>query len=167
MGKIKNILFFCWGNSCRSPCAEYIAKGLKASKYKEELKDVNFESAGFYNFYDYAQPETVEFIESKGIDMNDFQGQIINDKLLEKQDLILGMEDRRHIRRLKRKFSHIRDIDKKAHLLLKYAGASGDLDIEDPINLPKEDYWRLLERVAWGVEKAIEKIIKINKNELD
>ncbi|MFX1555361.1 MAG: hypothetical protein ACFFBV_15665, partial [Promethearchaeota archaeon] len=40
MSKIKNVLFYCAGNTCRSPFAEAFANWLKRTKYKEELKDV-------------------------------------------------------------------------------------------------------------------------------
>ncbi|MGQ4873333.1 MAG: hypothetical protein ACP6IY_04585 [Promethearchaeia archaeon] len=165
MQKIKNVLFVCFGNSARSPLAHGIAQWLKREKYKEELKDVNFYSAGFVNVFNRAQDETIEYLKKKGIDFSDFKGTIMDDDLLIKQDLILVMETR-HLKRLNRKFKHLPQIIDKAYLLLKYAEINGDHEIEDPVNKSDEEYYKIAQIIEKGVIKAIEKIIKINNQVL-
>lgn len=86
----------------------------------------------------------------------------MDDKLLDEQDLILVMETY-HLKRLRRKFKHVKDIDKKSFLLLDFAGESGDLDIPDPVNFGPEVYKRTIHLVEHGVVKSIEKIIELNK----
>ncbi len=160
---IKRVLFYCAGNTCRSPFAEAYAKWLKRSKFKRELQEVEFDSAGIYHYYETAQPGTVNYLMSKGIDISDFTTKKINSQLLESQDLILGFEQKHHINKLKRKFKNIKGIDEKAFLLLAYAGEKDNLEIEDPFYLPQEEYNKILERIEKGVLKVIKKIIEINK----
>ena len=135
MAKIKKVLFYCAGNTCRSPFAEAFANWLKNSKYKEELKDVEFDSAGIYHYYETAQPGTVNYLKSKDIDISNFKTKRIDFQLLERQDLILGFEQKHHINKLKRKFKNLKDLDEKVFLLLEFAGEKENLEITDPFYL--------------------------------
>ena len=164
MRKIKNVLFLCSGNTARSPAAEYIAKWLKATKHKEELKDVDFDSAGLYSYYKTPREFTAKYLESKNIDFSDFTGKQINLDLVNRQDIILGFEERWHIKKLKRRFKNLEDLGEKTHLLLEFAGEKENLEIPDPINFTEDEYNKLLERIKYGVIKSIEKIIEINKS---
>jgi protein-tyrosine-phosphatase len=162
--KIKNVLFVCFGNTARSPAAEGIAKALKMDKYSEELANVNFDSAGFFNVYKTAQPETKAYLKKNwNIDFSDFKGKILDGDLLKKQDLILVMQPR-HLKRLKRKFKDLKEVHKKAHILLEYAEIPEDPDIEDPVNLNEEKYNQIMKTVEKGVIESIKKVIKINKD---
>jgi protein-tyrosine phosphatase len=163
MGKdIKRVLFMCMGNTCRSPAAEYIAKALKKNEYHEKLEKVEFDSAGFFNFYKYAQPETVEFVEGNyDIDMSDFEGKVVDKEMLENNDLIIVMQER-HMKRLKRKFKEVSNIEEKAAILLDFAGEK-DIDIPDPMNLSPDEYQAVMRKVEKGVKKSIQKIITLNE----
>jgi len=162
---IKHVLFYCAGNTCRSPFAEAYANWLKKTKFKKELREVEFDSAGIYHYYKTAQPGTVTYLKSKDIDISDFSTKKINSKLLEMQDLILGFEQKHHINKLKRKFKNLKGIDDKVFLLLEYAGEKENLEIKDPFHLPQKEYDKILERIEKGVLKLIEKIIEINRKE--
>ena len=162
MSKIGKVLFFCAGNTCRSPFAEFYAKMLKKTKFKEELKDVYFDSAGIYHYYEIVQPGTVNYLKSKGIEIINFDTKLINASLLEKQDLILGFEQKHHINKLRRKFKNVKDINTKSFLLLEFAGQTQDLEIEDPFYLSQEEYNIILRRIEKGVVSIIQKIIDIN-----
>ncbi|MFX1418990.1 MAG: hypothetical protein ACFE9N_08740 [Promethearchaeota archaeon] len=165
MSKIKRVLFLCAGNTCRSPFAEAYANWLKKTKYKDDLKEIEFNSAGIYHYYEIAQPGTVDYLKSKGIDISDFKTKRIDLELLENQDLILGFEQKHHINKLKRKFKEVNDIDKKVFLLLEFAGEKKNLEIKDPFYLTQKEYNKTLKRIEKGVLKVIEKIIRINKSE--
>ena len=161
MGKIKQILFLCSGNTSRSPAAEYLAKWLKATKYKEELKEVYFDSAGLYSYYKTPREGTANYLKSKGINFNDFIGKQINEDLVKSQDLILGFEHKWHVKKLKRRFKDL-NLDKKVHILLEFAEMEGETEIPDPINFGPDEYRGIMKRVEEGVEKSLKKIIEIN-----
>jgi len=166
MTKIKYILYVCGGNTCRSPFAVAYSDLLKSTKFKEELKDVKFDSAGIYHYYKTAQPGTVNYLKSKGVDISDFKTKKIDEILLEKQDLILGFEQKHHINKLKRKFKAVKNLNEKLLLLLEFAGEKENIEIFDPFHLDQEDYNMILKRIEDGVIKTIKKIIKINSSNL-
>ena len=165
MSKIKNVLYLCSGNTCRSPFAEYFSKWLQKTEYANEIKELNFDSAGIYHYYEQPQEGTLKYLKAKGIEMNDFQAKDADEDLLNKQDLILAFEEKYHIRKLKRKFRNIKDIEGKTFLLLKFAGELDNLEIEDPFYLEESEYNKVLKRIENGIIKSIEKIIEINKSE--
>lgn len=162
MGKIKNVLFMCFGNTARSPAAQGIAEWLKRSKYQEELKDIEFDSAGFFNVYKEAQPETIAFLKEKGIDFSDFRGKKVDTELLEKNDLILVMQER-HLKRLKRRFKEVKNIGEKSYIIKDFAGEKKNLDIPDPVKKTAEEYRKIIDEVEDAVVKSVKKIIQINQ----
>ena len=131
MPKIRNVLFLCAGNTCRSPFASEFAKFLKNTKYRNELREVEFDSAGIYHYYEVAQDGTVNYLNSKGVDMSNFRTKRVNEDLVSKQDIILAFEQKRHINKLKRRFKNL-SLDEKVFLLLEYAVDKENLEIEDP-----------------------------------
>jgi len=165
MNKIKNVLFICMGNTARSPAAEYLAKGLK-KRYKDELEDIIFDSAGFFNAFSYMQPESYDYLKSKGINSSDFIPKIINKNLLEKQDLILTMEYSHSID-IKNNYPNVKDIDKKTFTLKEFAGETRDLDIIDPYYTSRSVYNKVLKIIDDFVNKAVNRIIEINKLNLN
>ncbi len=165
MTKIEKILFLCSGNVCRSIFAEYYAKWLKSTFYKDKLQDINFDSAGIRHYFETPHKGTVKYLNSKGISTDDIIPKDITEELINEQDLILGFEARYHTKKLKRKFKHIENLDKKVYLLLEYAGETENVEIEDPFYLEENEYNQILKRIEDGIIKSIEKIIKINKSE--
>ncbi|MFX1453716.1 MAG: low molecular weight phosphatase family protein [Promethearchaeota archaeon] len=164
--KISNVLFICYANTCRSPAAEYFAKGLKQTKYEKELINVNFDSAGWHDAFEYAQPETINYIEAKGLDISDFRPKVITNELLKKQDIIIGME-RYHLVKLKKKFKDLKEeLDGKLFTLKQFNGATkkADLNIPDPYKTGLENYNRILRIVEENIEKLVIKIIEINNS---
>lgn len=165
MSKIKKVLFLCSGNVCRSIAAEFYAKWLKSTSYKDKLQDVNFDSAGIRHYFEKPHEGTVRYLNSKGISTDGIIPKDITEELINKQDLILAFEEKYHIRKLKRKFKHIENLDKKVYLLLEYAGETENLEIEDPFYFEENEYNTILKRIESGIIKSIEKIIEINKSE--
>ena len=165
MLKIKHVLYICSGNTCRSPFAEAISKWFQKTKYANEIKELNFDSAGIYHYYEQPQEGTLKYLKSKGVEMDDFQAKDVDEELIIKQDLILCFEEKYHIKKLKRKFKHLKELDEKVFLLLEFAGETKSLEIEDPFYLEENEYNKVLKRIEDGIIKSIEKIIKINNSE--
>jgi len=129
---------------------------------KEKGVDLIFESAGFVNAFTYMQPESQEYLNAKGIDHSDFHPQIINRKLLEKQDLIITME-KSHVDEIRATYSQITTIDKKTFTLREFNGEKDDLDIIDPYYESTNTYKKVLRIIEVNIEKMINKIIQINQ----
>ena len=157
MSKISKVLITCFGNTARSPAAEYLARNYA----KEKGVDLIFESAGFINAFSYMQPESQEYLNAKGINHSDFHPQIINRKLLEKQDLIITME-KSHIDEIRDNYSGIVAIDKKTYTLREFNGEKEELDIIDPYYESTNTYKKVLRIIEDNIEKMINKIIQIN-----
>lgn len=157
MNKIKRVLFVCLGNTARSPAASYLAR-YYAKKY-----DINLiiDSAGFFNAFSFMQPESQKYLDSKGIKYSDFIPKIINRNLLEKQDLILTMEQSHAIEIIKN-YNTVKNVDKKIFALKEFNGETQNLDIIDPYYTSNETYRKVLLIIDENVEKAIRKIILIN-----
>jgi len=161
MSKIKKILLVCLGNTARSPAAEYLAKFYA----KKNNTDLRFESAGFINAFSYMQPESQEYLNSKGIKHSDFRPQIIDRKLLEKQDLIITME-KSHVVDIRENYQGVNDISKKLFTLKEFNGETDDLDIIDPYYASTKTYQKILKIIDENIENMIKKIIRTNKTEL-
>ena len=159
MNKIKRVIFICLGNTARSPAAEYLAR------YHAEKMDVNidFDSCGFFNAFNYMQPESQKYLNEKGIKHSDFIPKIITRRLLEKQDLILTMESI-HSTDIKNNFVNVQEIKKRTFTLREFNGESSNIDIIDPYYTSNETYRKVLNIIDNQVEKAIKKIININKS---
>ncbi len=165
MPKIKNILFLCSGNVCRSIFAEYYAKWLKSMSYKEKLRDIRFDSAGIRHYFEKPHEGTVKYLNSKGISTDSIIPKDITEELINEQDLILAFEEKYHVRKLTRKFKQLKDLDEKVFLLLEFAGETDNLEIEDPFYLEENEYNKVLKRIEDGIIKSIERIINVNNSE--
>ena len=163
MPKFKNVLFICYANTCRSPAAEYLAQ-YYANKH--QLKDVNFSSAGWHDAFDHAQPETINYIKKKRINMQEFHPMLITRELIESQDLIIGME-RYQLIKLRKKFKELKEnLKGKLFTLKQFNGADKhNLNIPDPYMTGVNNYNRILDIVDENVEKFVKKIVKINESE--
>ena len=158
MNKISRVLIICLGNTARSPAAEYLAR------YYAKNKGVPLiiESAGFINAFSYMQPESQKYLKDKGIIYSDFHPQIINPKLLEKQDLIVTMEASQ-VQEIREYYTGIVDIDEKVFTLREFNGETEDQDIIDPYYTSTDTYKKVLRMIDENIEKMINKIIWINK----
>ena len=158
MSKISRVLITCLGNTARSPAAEYLARDYA----KKKGVDLIFESAGFINAFSYMQPESQEYLNAKSINHSDFHPQIINSKLLEKQDLIITME-KSHVDEIRDNYPGIVDINKKTFTLREFNGETEELDIIDPYYTSTNTYKKVLRIIDENIEKMINKITQINQ----
>ena len=158
---IRKILFICYANTCRTPAAEKFAEHY-AKKY--DLRGVEFDSAGWHIVFDNAQVETIEYITSKGIEIEDFRPKAITRSLIEKQDFIIGME-RYQLTKVRNKFKDLKqDLKEKLYTLKEFNGAGKqELNIPDPYKTGRKRYFEILEIVEEQVELLVQKVKKINQ----
>jgi len=151
--KIKEILFVCTGNSCRSIMAEGLLK-----KILKELghKGVHARSAGIAAADGLKPAEnTIAVMKREGIDVSDYQASLITEDMVKSSDLILTMS-----RRQKEVVLEIMpQAREKTHLLKEYVAEKGDetlgLEVEDPIGLPLEAYERVLNMLKESIGKLV------------
>lgn len=88
---VKNILFVCLGNICRSPMAEYIFRHTAAARGLE----VQADSAGTSGWHDgeYMHCGTAEVLDGMGIDSRGFRSSKVRDDAFEAYDYVLVMDD--------------------------------------------------------------------------
>ena len=158
---IRSILFICYANTCRSPAARELGE-LYAKKY--DLKGVSFDSAGWHIVFDHAQSETIKYVKLKGIEMEDFRPKAITRSLVEKQDIIIGME-RYQLTKIRNKFKDVKEnLKGKLYTLKEFNGAGKqDLNIPDPYKTGRNRYFEILEIVEKNVELLVQKVKKINQ----
>jgi len=157
MSKIKRILIVCTGNTARSPAGEYLAK-YYAKKYNADLI---FDSAGFINAFSYMQPDSREYLNTKGIIHSDFSPKILNKTLLKKQDMIITME-KQHADEIKANFNDIQDIENKTLTLKAFNGGEGD--IIDPYYENRTTYIKVMNELDKQIENMVLKILELNKS---
>lgn len=160
MSKIHKILLICSGNTARSPAAEFLGN-FYAKKYKVDLK---FDSAGFFNAFSYMQPESQEYLKSKGINPSGFYPKVINKSLLEKQDLVITMEEY-HVEKIRNNFRNIQNISEKTFTLKEFNGEKGD--IIDPYYTNRTIYLKVMKELDNNIENLVRKIIKINDTKIN
>ncbi len=157
---IRNVLFICYANICRSPAAHKLAE-YYAEKY--ELKEVRFDSAGWHTAFDTATKETKDYVKSKGIDMSDFKSKLITPELLEAQDLIIGFETY-HLLKIRKTYAELKKKLKDKMFTLKEFNDSkeNDLNIPDPFNTGFENYNKIMKVIDDNVELLVKKVKDIN-----
>lgn len=86
---MRNVLFVCSGNTCRSPLAEGIAKKVFPARL---LKEIKFSSAGVSAVEGLpASPLAVEVAKEHGIDISRHRTRLLSKRLVQEADLIVVM----------------------------------------------------------------------------
>jgi tRNA threonylcarbamoyl adenosine modification protein (Sua5/YciO/YrdC/YwlC family) len=147
IARIKNILFVCTGNSCRSVMAESLFR-----KMMKDRDDVEIYSAGTGTMEGLkASSETVELLNNEGIDVSSHLSKSLTDEMIKKADLILVMEERHQEKIVHR----IPQAKKNVYLLKEFARIKDiDLNIIDPIGRSKEVY----QEVFYIIKNSLERI---------
>ncbi|WP_368503081.1 low molecular weight protein arginine phosphatase [Alkalihalophilus sp. As8PL] len=146
---IKNILFVCTGNTCRSPLAEALLRHRMGT-------EIEVKSAGVHAFPGSPASEGTRLVlEDKGI-QHSHQSQPVTNDLLEWADVILTMTSG-HKELVSSQFSEYQD---KVHTLKEYVGIpSQRADISDPFGGLYEEYVRTADDIEECLD-ALEKQLK-------
>ncbi|WP_017756615.1 low molecular weight protein arginine phosphatase [Calidifontibacillus oryziterrae] len=143
---MRNILFVCTGNTCRSPMAEAVLRHKANSEY--EVK-----SAGvFAHVGSPASQNSVEVLTKQSIPINHKSAQL-DDELIEWSDLILTMTNA-HKKLILERYPKAAD---KVYSLLEFA-LNSPADIFDPFGGTIEDYREVYEQIDEAIKQLLVKL---------
>ncbi len=144
---MKNILFVCTGNTCRSPMAEELFR-LRAGK--NNLWNVS--SAGIFPLTGSSASEGARrAIGEMGASLETHRSRQFDREIAEQADLIIVMtaEHRRHIRKL------YPDIDHRVHLINEFGNSRVSSDLRDPYGGTLDFYKRTRDEVDQAIAGLI------------
>lgn len=116
---MKNILFVCHGNICRSTMAEFVMKDLVRKAGREEEFHIQSAATHRDEIGSDTHYGTKEILKLKGVPFTPRHAVQMVKADYEKYDLIIGM-DSENMTYIKRIIGE--DTENKAHLLLSFAG---------------------------------------------
>jgi glycine hydroxymethyltransferase len=146
---MKNVLFICTGNICRSPMAEGLLRQMSAGR-------IEAASAGLgAGRGQQPSAHAVNVLKEEGIDISDIRSQPVSAHLLEKADYIFTMT-RDHLDMLLLLFP---EMAAKARLLrFDEAAKGGRADVTDPIGGTRATYESCKEDIKRAMPRVIELI---------
>jgi len=132
---------------------------LKASIARERAGEIRVGSAGTAGIV--GRPATAlakEVSAEHGIDISEHRSSGFDRSTADSADVILAMT-RGHVDEILEVAPQARE---KTFLLSEFADGS-DVDVPDPIGGPKEEYERVFDMLAGYVEKALPKLIELER----
>jgi protein-tyrosine phosphatase len=143
---VEKILFLCYGNICRSPVAEKLAKRL--------LSSVEVSSAGFYDQEGRPAPDNVQYAAgSLGIDLTNWASRRVTGEMVRRVDLVVLM-DLYNFRDFRREFPSDQDKVVFLGLLLE----PPQLMIDDPCGKPWPEILGIITQIEKGVTELARRI---------
>ena len=154
---MKNILFVCHGNICRSTMAEFVMKDLVRKAGREEEFHIQSAATHRDEIGSDTHYGTKEILRLKGVPFTPRHAVQMVKADYEKYDLFIGM-DSANIRNMTRILGG--DKDNKIHKLMEYTGSSAD--VSDPWYT--RDFDRCYKDIYAGCE-ALLKFLMQKKNQ--
>jgi glycine hydroxymethyltransferase len=153
---MKEVLFVCTGNICRSPMAEGLFRELV-----QDQPDITVSSAGI-SAPDGQRPSqhSVDVLQEQGLDITAQRSQMLTPEIVDKVDFIVGMT-RGHQEAIQAYFPASAG---KLYVLRQFVSGmdmdSYDIDVPDPIGMGKDDY----ERTRNLIKEAMSGLLDFVKN---
>lgn len=146
--KVKNVLFVCTGNTCRSPMAEFIFR----QKAIEKNISVCVSSAGIYADRAPISENAVEVLKEIGVDAEGYSSRQLTREMVEDADLVLTMteQQRQMINMAVPKSSG------KVYTLSSFVG--GSEDVLDPFGGDLSVYRACRDHLMGFIERVLDKI---------
>lgn len=156
---MKRILFFCHGNICRSPIAEYYFRYLVKEAGLESKFEVVSAATSSEEIGNPVYPNSRRLLNSHGIDCSGHKAHRITPRDYEYFDMLIGM-DQENLYTLKYIIKD--DPEKKVSLLLDHTTEEDkshhNRDIEDPWYT--RDFDTAWEDITTGCDALFKKLIK-------
>ena len=142
---MKNVIFVCTGNTCRSPMAEAL---LRRALEVRGIDGITVSSAGVYA-HPGARPsgESIDQMDVRGIDIRGHRSRSIMTVPLDGA-LVLGMTEG-HV-------AAARPFAPSAQTIMGYAGAGGQID--DPFGRGAPAYARCADQIEQAIELIADKL---------
>lgn len=140
---VESVVFVCYGNICRSPFAEHVAKNL--------TNTIRFESSGFHGNQNRRSPDMiVKLADGFGVDLRGHRSRSLNLKQVEAARVVVVMDQSNFV-----DFCSKFPSATKKVLLLGLFLDDKELDIPDPYTLNSIDAKKSLNMVRGGVDKLV------------
>ncbi|HRK97892.1 MAG TPA: low molecular weight protein-tyrosine-phosphatase [Alphaproteobacteria bacterium] len=154
MEEIRNILFVCTGNICRSPMAEAVMRRRLELMGWGHLHEVGSAATHSYHLGERPDHRTLRICYENGVNAEGIVSRVLTEDDFKRFDLILGM-DRSHVDFIK-SFAP-KDHASNVGLFMEFGGL-GKLDVPDPYYGNLDDFLQVYEMVSKGTDGVLEKI---------
>ena len=143
---MKSIIFVCLGNICRSP----IAEGIACKIIRENLLDVEVDSAGTGDWHagENPCPNSVKVAKNNGVDISQLTSRQVKKEDFEKFDLVVALDAQN--------YSDLKSIGAKNLVKLGDYGYDGE-DVPDPYFF---DGFKGFEEVYKMCEECVVELLK-------
>jgi len=147
---LKNVLFVCTGNTCRSPMAEGLFRELVKDRNDYTVGSAGVAAMSGQN----ASQHTADIMKDKGIDMKDFRSRMLTKSLIDAATHIFAMS-RHHLDIVEDKFP---EASGKAYLVSEFATEDmlRNADVTDPFGGPRRYY----DDTRWMLEKLLPTVLE-------
>ncbi|WP_071140369.1 MULTISPECIES: low molecular weight protein arginine phosphatase [Tissierellales] len=150
---MKNILFVCTGNTCRSPMADGLFENMIENN-KDNYSNISHTSAGIYVFGgERPTDEAIKVMAEEGIDISQYRSKGLTEKMVEDADVVFVMT-KNHKNYMRNSYP---SASEKIFTLKEYAYGKED-DIIDPFGEGMEVYRKVKEDIKDALEEILQKM---------